>query len=77
MDTYQKPNENDNNRLDDHHLDFKNNKCYNELNRLLYSKHCICFYVIVILVSLSIFVYSFIAHFLNLSKIIFSFFNFR
>ena len=68
MDFFQKPQDVENNKMEDRQVDFKSNKCYNELNRLLFSSKCIYLYIFLIIASLIIFFYSLLAHFLKLSK---------
>jgi hypothetical protein len=69
MEFFNKPQDAENNKLDDRHVEFKSNKCYNELNRLLFSTKCIYFYIILIFTSITIFFYSLLAHIMKLSKI--------
>lgn len=68
MEILEKPQEIDCNRLEDKHFELKSNKCYNELNRLLFSTNCIYLYILLIFFSIVVFFYSFMAHFLKLSN---------
>jgi hypothetical protein len=61
-------NELETNRLEERSLEFKSNKCYNELNGLLFSPKCIYFYVILIITSILIFIYSIFAYIFKLGK---------
>ena len=47
----------------------EHNKYFIELNRLLYSKKCINIYIFIIIVSLTIFIYSLIASFSNFCSV--------
>lgn len=69
MDFFQKPQDVENNKIEERHVELKSNKCYNELNRLLFSSKCIYFYIVLIFASITIFFYSILAHFMKLSKI--------
>jgi len=68
MEILQKPQEIEGNRFEDKHIEFKSNKCYNELNRLLFSTNCIYLYILLIFLSIIIFFYSLMAHILKLSN---------
>lgn len=69
MDFFQKPHDVENNKIDERQVEIKSNKCYNELNRLLFSSKCIYLYIFLIFASIIIFFYSLLAHFLKLSKL--------
>jgi len=66
MDFFQKQQDLDNNRIEERPVEFKSNKCYNEMNRLLFSPKCIYIYIFLIFTSISVFFYSLVAHFLKL-----------
>jgi hypothetical protein len=56
------------NGLEERSKELKSNKCYNELNGLLFSPKCIYFYVVLIITSVLIFIYSIFAYFFKLGK---------
>lgn len=69
MEIFQRPQEVDINTYDEKQMEFKNNKCYNQLNGLLFSPKCIYFYIFIIFISVMIFIYSFIAHITKLGNL--------
>ncbi len=68
MDFFKNPHDNEIKPIEERHIELKSNKCYNELNRLLFSSKCIYLYIILIIASIMVFFYSLLAHFLKLSK---------
>jgi len=59
---------NDLEKFEEKYLEIRNNKCYNNLNKLMYSRTCIIYYIIIIIISIFIFAYSLLSFFINLSK---------
>ena len=58
----------DNEKIEEKHLEIKNNKCYNDFNRMLYSKNCIYYYITLLIISFCTFIYTLSSFFLKLSK---------
>jgi hypothetical protein len=70
MDFFQNQQEIENIKVEERPVEFKSNKCYNEMNRLLFSQKCIYIYILLIFISIIVFFYSLIAHFFKLGTII-------
>ncbi len=56
-------------KFEEKYLEIKNNKCLNNLSRILSSKNCIVYYIISIIFSICVLIYSILCFLIKLSKI--------